>query len=123
MCRPTRKFRKNYEKFAGSDSPGCNISFELAGDYENFYNRLQMLKSPSFGTEFSNCCPYVYLAHYSLINSVKGRSVLEKAGLTAQVLRLSVMGEVEVPFENGVPAYVRLSKRRVRKVLDPFTFE
>ncbi len=84
------KFRKNYEKFAGSESPGCNISFELAGNYENFYNRLQMLKSPSFGTEFSNCCPYVYLAHYSLINSVKGRSVLEKAGLTAQLLRLSV---------------------------------
>ena len=49
-----------------------------------------MLKSPSFGTEFSNCCPYVYLAHYSLINSVKGRSVLENAGLTAQLLRLSV---------------------------------
>ena len=34
-----------------------------------------------------------------------------------------IMGEVEVPHENGVPAYVRLSKRRVRKVLDSFTFE
>ena len=34
-----------------------------------------------------------------------------------------IQGEVQVPFENGVPSYVRLSKRRVRKVLDPFTFE
>ncbi len=34
-----------------------------------------------------------------------------------------IMGEVQVPFENGVPAYVRLSRRRVRKVLDPFSFE
>jgi len=34
-----------------------------------------------------------------------------------------LQGEVEVPYENGLPAYVRLSKRRIRKVLDPFTFE
>ena len=34
-----------------------------------------------------------------------------------------LQGEVEVPYENGLPAYVRLSKRRIRKVLDPFSFE
>ena len=34
-----------------------------------------------------------------------------------------IQGEVEVPYENGLPEYVRLSKRRVRKVLDPHTFE
>ena len=34
-----------------------------------------------------------------------------------------VQGEVEVPYENGVPNYVRLSNRRVRKVLDPHEFE
>lgn len=34
-----------------------------------------------------------------------------------------IQGEVEVPYENGLPDYVRLSKRRVRKVLDPHTFE
>ena len=34
-----------------------------------------------------------------------------------------IQGEVEVPFENGVPAYVRLSKRRIRKVLDSHDFE
>ena len=61
--------RENYEKVAGKNSPGCNLSFELEEDFESFYNRLEMLKSPSFGTEFSNCCPYVYLAHYSMIQS------------------------------------------------------
>ena len=49
-----------------------------------------MLKSPSFGTEFSNCCPYVYLAHYSLIQSVEGRKILKNAGLSEHLLRLSV---------------------------------
>ncbi len=34
-----------------------------------------------------------------------------------------IQGEVQVPFDNGVPAYVRLSKRRIRKVLDPHDFE
>ena len=46
--------------------------------------------------------------------------------MTAKFIKYAqplIIGEVDVPFENGVPAYVRLSKRRVRKVLDPFTFE
>ena len=34
-----------------------------------------------------------------------------------------ILGEVQVPYENGVPAYVRLSKRRIRKVLDSHEFE
>ena len=46
--------------------------------------------------------------------------------MTAKFIKYAqplIVGEVEVPHENGVPAYVRLSKRRVRKVLDSFTFE
>jgi len=46
--------------------------------------------------------------------------------MTAKFIKYAqplIMGEVEVPHENGVPGYVRLSKRRVRKVLDSFTFE
>lgn len=46
--------------------------------------------------------------------------------MTAKFIKYAqplIMGEVEVPFENGVPAFVRLSKKRVRKVLDSFTFE
>jgi 6-phosphofructokinase 1 len=46
--------------------------------------------------------------------------------MTAKFIKYAqplIMGEVEVPFENGVPAFIRLSKKRVRKVLDSFTFE
>ena len=84
------KYAKNYEKFAGANRPGCNLSFEVSGNFEEFYNRLQMLKSPSFGTEFSNCCPYVYLAHYPLTKTHKGRELLDQAGLSPHLLRLSV---------------------------------
>ena len=80
----------NYEKLAGPQLPGCNLSFEIDGKFEEFFNRLQMLKSPSFGTEFSNCCPYVYLAHYPLIKSDKGMNILRQAGLSPHLLRLSV---------------------------------
>jgi len=81
---------KNYQKFAGTDKPGCNLSFEITGNFEEFYNRLPMLKSPSFGTEFSNCCPYVYLAHYSFIQSKEGMARLQGAGLSPHLYRLSV---------------------------------
>jgi cystathionine gamma-synthase len=81
---------ENYEKLAGSQLPGCNLSFEIDGNFEEFFNRLQMLKSPSFGTEFSNCCPYVYLAHYPLIKSENGMNILRQAGLSPHLLRLSV---------------------------------
>ena len=46
--------------------------------------------------------------------------------MTAKFIKYAqplISGEVQVPFENGVPAYVRLSKKRVRKVLDPHNFE
>ena len=34
-----------------------------------------------------------------------------------------IQGEVQVPYENGVPSFVRLSRKRIRKVLDPHEFE
>ncbi len=83
-------FARNYERFAGGDHPGCTLSFETKHDFERFYNRLAMLKSPSFGTEFSNCCPYVYLAHYPLIQSDQGRKSLRAAGISPELFRLSV---------------------------------
>jgi cystathionine gamma-synthase len=79
-----------FEKLAGENRPGCVASFELKGSFESFYDRLEMLKSPSFGTQFSLCCPYVYLAHYKLMKSETGRKTLAEAGLNPQLLRLSV---------------------------------
>ena len=79
-----------YEKVAGENRPGCVASFELKGSFESFYDRLEMLKSPSFGTQFSLCCPYVYLAHYKMIKSENGRKALAEAGLSHNLLRISV---------------------------------
>ena len=79
-----------FESRAGTDKPGCVVSFELNGEFETFYNRLQMLKSPSFGTCFSLCCPYVYLAHYDLMKTAHGISTLNKAGISPYLCRLSV---------------------------------
>lgn len=82
--------RGDFEKMAGTDRPGCVASFELKGSFESFYDRLEMLKSPSFGTQFSLCCPYIYLAHYKLMKSANGRKILAETGLNPQLLRLSV---------------------------------
>ncbi len=84
------KTRINYEKIAGTGKPGCVVSFEIDGNFELFYNSLAMLKSPSFGTEFSICCPYVYLAHYDKITSKDGMKELSDAGLVPELCRLSV---------------------------------
>lgn len=81
---------KNYRNISGDDKPGCVVSFEVKGSFTNFYNALRMLKSPSFGTEFSLCCPYVYLAHYKMVTSEPGLKILNQAGLSTELLRLSV---------------------------------
>lgn len=80
----------NYRKLAGEGKPGCVVSFEVNGSFRDFYDELSMLKSPSFGTEFSLCCPYVYLAHYDMINSVQGKKKLQQAKLPHELVRLSV---------------------------------
>ena len=80
----------NYKKVAGENSPGCVVSFELNTPFEGFYNSLRMLKSPSFGTEFTLCCPYVYLAHYSMMQTKQGQNQLRKAGISPHLLRLSI---------------------------------
>jgi cystathionine gamma-synthase len=82
--------QKAFEKQAGPDRPGCVASFETKGSFESFYDRLEMLKSPSFGTHFSICCPYVYLAHYKLLKTEVGRKKLAQAKLSPNLLRLSV---------------------------------
>ena len=79
-----------YRKIAGDNQPGCVVSFEINGNFKEFYDNLELLKSPSFGTEFSICCPYIYLAHYELIQSASGRKKLKHADLSPELLRLSV---------------------------------
>jgi cystathionine gamma-synthase len=80
----------NYTRIAGEHKPGCVVSFEVDGCFKDFYDNLDLLKSPSFGTEFSLCCPYIYLAHYNLIGKTSGQEKLRHAGLSPELLRLSV---------------------------------
>jgi cystathionine gamma-synthase len=88
-------FGANYRKLAGDGKPGCALAFELNGAIEPFYDKIRILKSPSFGTKFSLLCPYVQLAHYDLIQNNQGRNILASAGLSPELIRVSA-GEEEV---------------------------
>lgn len=83
-------FRANYEKLAGEGNPGCMLAFETKGPVNMFYDRVRMLKSPSFGTKFSLLCPYVYLAHYDLLQDEAGLAKVTEAGLVPELIRVSV---------------------------------
>ncbi len=72
---------------------GCMVSFLPKGPPARVYDRLRMAKSPSFGTEFSMVCPFMYLAHYDLVSTAEGRARLLAAGLAPDLLRLSVGAE------------------------------
>ncbi len=72
---------------------GCMVSFLPKGPLARVYDRLRMAKSPSFGTEFSMVCPFMYLAHYDLVSTAEGRAQLRGAGLAPDLLRLSVGAE------------------------------
>ncbi|QYS89772.1 hypothetical protein [Flavobacterium davisii] len=49
-----------------------------------------MPKGPSLGTEFTLVMPYVYLAHYDLLQTEKGRNYLLINKLESELLRVSV---------------------------------
>jgi cystathionine gamma-synthase len=84
----------NYLRLArGPDCIGPVISFEVEGPMERFYDAVSIAKGPSFGIRTSILMPYVYLAHYDLITTEDGRALLEKAGLSPDLLRLSVGAE------------------------------
>jgi len=69
--------------------PGV-LSFIPEGEFSRFYNDLPLPKGPSFGTSFTLVMPYVYMAHYNLLKSEMGQQQLDKAGISKNLLRLSV---------------------------------
>ena len=82
--------RKNYEEVQRHrDSYGALLSFELNIPPEQFYDRICVAKGPSFGTAFSLLCPFVYLAHYDLVKTQDGRSILKENGLDPNLMRFS----------------------------------
>jgi cystathionine gamma-synthase len=73
----------------GTALPGL-ISILFDKKLHHYYDRLRFPKGPSFGTEFTLAMPYVYLAHFDLLHTPKGRQYLESIGLQSELLRVSV---------------------------------
>lgn len=84
--------RPHYDRLArhASSGPGCMVTFTVRRPLAEFYDRVRMVKGPSFGAAFSILCPFLYLAHYDLVRSEAGRQHLQAAGLPPELLRLSV---------------------------------
>jgi cystathionine gamma-synthase len=83
--------RANFLRLArGPDRIGPVLSFEVDGDMARFYDALPLAKGPSFGMRTTLICPFVYLAHFDLISTPDGREILAGAGLSPELLRLSV---------------------------------
>ncbi|MBC8040632.1 MAG: PLP-dependent transferase [Opitutaceae bacterium] len=83
--------RENYLKLARSpDTLGSMVSFVLDMPLAAFYDRLRLAKGPSFGMKTTLICPFIYLAHYDLVTSERGRAELAASGIHPELLRLSI---------------------------------
>ena len=85
-------------------SAGAMITIELHGNIEPFYDALGVMKGPSFGTNFTLVCPFMYLAHYDLVTAEEGRSFLASIGIDPDLVRISVGAE---PYESIEAVFVR----------------
>ena len=97
----------HHAKFARSDrSGGAMISIELVGSMQEFYDRIAVMKGPSFGTQTTLLSPFMYLAHYDLVTQEKGRSFLKEVGLSPELIRISVgiepYEEIEAAFTEAL---------------------
>lgn len=98
-CRSVKKVywayeacsRRHYEQLAqGPARPGACLTIELNKPLAEFYDRARVVKGPSFGTVFTLMCPYMYLAHYSLVRNPKGRRTLREWRINPDLVRISV---------------------------------
>lgn len=78
------KIRKTVDSFPGL----LSVVFDKELNY--YYDKLQFLKGPSLGTEFTLAMPYVYLAHYEYLKTDEGVSKLFELGINPNLLRLSI---------------------------------
>jgi cystathionine gamma-synthase len=86
--------------------PGSLITLELNADLRTVYDRLQVVKGPSFGLEFTLATPFLWLAHFSEVTTPEGREGLRRAGLDPDLLRVSVglepIEEIWAAFESAL---------------------
>lgn len=83
-------------------SGGAMITIELKVDIEPFYDALSVMKGPSFGTDFTLVCPFMFLAHYDLVASDEGCSFLRSVGIDPSLIRISVGSE---PIEDIIGVF------------------
>jgi len=96
------KSKANYLAIAVSpNSVGSMITFSVNGSLDAFYDRLSFPKGPSFGMKTTLICPFMYLAHYDMVNSQEARKELLLHGINPDILRLSVGTE---PIEDIIEA-------------------
>lgn len=87
----TDPFRENYARLVppnGGEPPVFTVVFQKP--LAEVYDKLRMVKGPSFGTIFTIASPFLYLAHYDLVTSPEKRRWLESIGLAPELLRVSV---------------------------------
>ncbi len=93
---------ENFSKIQkGKLVPGL-LSVVFDKDLAFYYDKLQVAKGPSLGTEFTLAMPYVYLAHYEYLKSEKGLRKLQELGIDSNLLRISVGVE---PIEDIIKAF------------------
>lgn len=85
------KFVNNWKKIAkdGFEYAGV-ISVVFKGELEEVYDKLNMPKGPSLGSEFPVVMAYTLLAHYFDTKTKYGLSYLNKIGLSPKLLRFSI---------------------------------
>lgn len=93
---------ENYSKIQkGNGVPGL-LSIVFDKSLAFYYDKLQIAKGPSLGTEFTLAMPYVYLAHYEYLKSAEGLNQLSELGINPDLLRISVGTE---PIEAIIKAF------------------
>lgn len=85
--------------------PGAVVTAVFRKPFREVYDRLRVVKGPSFGTRFTIATPFLYLAHYDLVTNPEKRRWLESLGLAPELLRISVGLE---PAEEIVAAFAEV---------------
>ncbi|MFO8027637.1 MAG: PLP-dependent transferase [Opitutales bacterium] len=97
-------------EIAGKGGPvGVVITIELSGEMEKFYDAVRLMKGPSFGARFTLLCPFMYLAHYDLVTTERGRAQLASAGIDPELIRISVGEEDYEAIEAAFGAALDIS--------------
>lgn len=88
----------------GPGRPGSLITFDLRGDLAAFYDRVSLPKGPSFGLGFTLLSPFLWLSHHDLVTTPGGRDRIRGAGLSPDLIRLSVGVEPVETLEAALAA-------------------